>query len=595
MKLGVRGKVFVVSFGLTLVAGAATEVYLERELGAREQRALEDALLRNARIARTALSLPAVAGGDPAGLDAVADQLGQASGARITLIARDGTVIGDSARDGDSLRSEENHRERPEVAAAMRGRENVSRRYSTTVGAELFYAAVPWPAHDGVVRAAAPIATLEDLARHRRVLLLWTGGFGLSIALLCSAVAAHLAARRIDALAMGARAVLASSHKRIPMPNSDDELDRIAGSVNQLAEQRETTIAELTKERDRRNAVLQGVNEGLIAIDQENRVELMNPAARTLLGIDSAHDPEGRKLVEAVRIPDLVELAERGKREPGSVEFVYGDPARHLLVQAAPLRSTAGCVLVVHDVTELRQMESMRRDLVANVSHELRTPVSIIRANAETLLDGALEEPAQARNFVQAMLRHAERLSNLLSDLLDLSRIESGARALRLENVGLRTAAQRAIDTLQRTAKGKNVSLRTTVDGEIAAHADAQALDQVLVNLLDNAIKYSFDGGVVEVTAAPAGDAVRLVVTDDGPGIQERHRARVFERFYRVDAGRSRAVGGTGLGLSIVKHLVSLMQGSVGVDPVTPHGSAFWVHLPRAKSHAIATGGGAAA
>ncbi|HEX2677120.1 MAG TPA: ATP-binding protein, partial [Polyangiales bacterium] len=466
------------------------------------------------------------------------------------------------------------------------------RRFSTTLDAELFYAAVPWPEAGGVIRAATPISTLEELASHRRTLLAWTGGLGLLVALLFSAIAAHLAASRLDSLALSARAVLNSGNKRIPISTAD-ELGRIAGSVNQLAEQREQTIAELTIERDRRNAVLRGVNEGLIAIDDESRIELMNPAALRLLHLD--RDPEGMKLVEAVRIPALVDLAERGKRETINVEFAHGDPPRHLLGQATPLRATGGSVLVLRDITEMRNMESMRRDLVANVSHELRTPVSIIRANAETLLDGALEDPRQSRNFVQAMLRHAERLTNLLSDLLDLARIEGGAYPLQLENIGLRQAAQRASDTLQRTAKTKGVSVRIDIDGELAAHADAQALDQVLVNLMDNAIKYSFEGGSVDVTATLLDDTVRIVVSDDGPGIQERHRTRIFERFYRVDAGRSRAVGGTGLGLSIVKHLVSLMHGNVGVDGVAPHGSAFWVSLPRAKSLAKPLAGGAAA
>jgi two-component system, OmpR family, phosphate regulon sensor histidine kinase PhoR len=197
------------------------------------------------------------------------------------------------------------------------------------------------------------------------------------------------------------------------------------------------------------------------------------------------------------------------------------------------------------------------------------------------LLDGALEDPEQARSFVQAILRHSERLSSLLSDLLDLARIEGGAYPLCLENVALKTAAQRAVDTLQRSAKARGLSLHVDVDPQLAAHADSQALDQVLVNLLDNAIKYSYEGGAIEVTAAIDDDQVRIRVSDDGPGIQERHRARVFERFYRVDTGRSRALGGTGLGLSIVKHLVVLMHGSVGVEPVQPHGSTFWVSLPR--------------
>jgi two-component system phosphate regulon sensor histidine kinase PhoR len=240
----------------------------------------------------------------------------------------------------------------------------------------------------------------------------------------------------------------------------------------------------------------------------------------------------------------------------------------------------------MHDVTSLRHMESMRRDLVANVSHELRTPVSIIRANAETLIDGALDDPSQSRTFVQAILRHSERLSNLLSDLLDLSRIEGGAYPLCLEAVSVKIAAQRAADTLQRAAKAKNLLVEVSIAPTLSVLADIQAFDQVLMNLLDNAIKYSFEDGTIDVTAEMRDGRIHVVVSDDGPGIQERHRARVFERFYRVDTGRSRALGGTGLGLSIVKHLVALMNGTVGVDPVEPHGSSFWVSLPAAKANA---------
>jgi two-component system phosphate regulon sensor histidine kinase PhoR len=286
-------------------------------------------------------------------------------------------------------------------------------------------------------------------------------------------------------------------------------------------------------------------------------------------------------LVETVRIPALIELSEQPRDSVRTAEFAVDDPPRYLMATTTPLRATGGTVIVLHDVTGIRQMESMRRDLVANVSHELRTPVSIIRANAETLLDGALDEAESARSFVQAILRHSERLSSLLSDLLDLARIEGGAYPLCLENVPLKTAVQRALDTLQRSAKARGLSLNMAVDPHFAAYADSQALDQVLVNLLDNAIKYSYEGGAIDVSAVVDADQIRITVSDDGPGIQERHRARIFERFYRVDTGRSRALGGTGLGLSIVKHLVVMMHGTVGVEPVQPHGSSFWVSLPR--------------
>jgi len=333
------------------------------------------------------------------------------------------------------------------------------------------------------------------------------------------------------------------------------------------------------KERDRLNTILHGVSEGLLAIDVDNRVDLANDAAKTLLGLRS--DPVGRKLVETIRIPALVNLSEHSGIAQRTAEFTVEDPPRYLLATTTPLRATGGVVIVLHDMTGIRNMENIRRDLVANVSHELRTPVSIIRANAETLLDGAMQDPEQARTFVQAILRHSERLSNLLSDLLDLAKIEGGAYPLCLENLNVRGAVQRAVDTLSRSAKGKGVNVRVNVPGELFALGDIQALDQVLVNLLDNAIKYSFDSGIIDIRATNTNEEVRICVSDDGPGIAERHRGRIFERFYRIDTGRSRALGGTGLGLSIVKHLAMLMHGTVGVEAVEPHGSAFWITLPQ--------------
>jgi two-component system phosphate regulon sensor histidine kinase PhoR len=576
--LGLRGKLFAASLGLTALVGLAGGLYLENELTRLQEQNLERELLRRARTALEATH--DVHSLDPAALDPIADRLGQATDSRITLIDREGKVVGDSALTTDEITREENHRTRPEVIAAMGGQPLVVKRYSTTLGRYLLYAAVPWYAVHGVVRAATPLDSLQEVVSRQRMLLLLAGSLGLLLAIGGSALAAHLASRVMSSFAADARAIATGGSTHIPVL-SEDELGQLASSLNRLADERSQTIAALVKERDRLNIILHGVSEGLLALDVDKRVELINPAAMSFLGISTA--PEGRKLVETVRVPALIELAEAGRDAPKTIEFAVDDPPRFLMATTTPLRATGGTVIVLHDVTSVRQMESMRRDLVANVSHELRTPVSIIRANAETLLDGALDDPEQARNFVQAMLRHSERLSSLLTDLLDLARIEGGAYPLCLENVPVKLAVQRAVDTLARSAKAKGVSLRLEVDPQLATHADNQALDQVLVNLLDNAIKYSFENGSIEVSARAEGDSVRIRVSDDGPGIAERHRARVFERFYRVDTGRSRALGGTGLGLSIVKHLVVLMHGSLGVEPVQPRGSSFWVELPRAS------------
>jgi two-component system phosphate regulon sensor histidine kinase PhoR len=579
---GIRGKLFVASLGLIMIVGLAGGLYLDNQLSSLAEHELEQELLKHAQGAReAAVTLGPMP--DPDVLDALADRMGEASGSRITFIAQDGTVVGDSALTHAGLMTEDKHDTRPEVRGAMDGQKRVVRRFSTTTNQDMLYAAVPWHEAHGVVRASTPLSVMRDILTRQRMLVLLAAGLGLIVAVLVSAVASHLAARVLGSFAASARAILTGGQKRLPVL-SEDELGHLAGSLNRLAEERSQTITELIRERDRLNAILHGVSEGLLALDADHRVELANPAALKLLGLPAG--PEGRKLVELVRTPSFIELVEHAAESPQSAELMLEDPPRHLMVTTAPLRATGGTVVVMHDVTSLRNMESMRRDLVANVSHELRTPVSIIRANAETLMDGALEDPSQARSFVQAILRHSERLSNLLSDLLDLSRIEGGAYPLCLETVSVKTASQRAADTLQRAAKAKNLRVEVEVESTLCALADIQALDQVLVNLLDNAIKYSFEGGTIDVTAESRDGRIQIFVSDDGPGIQERHRARIFERFYRVDTGRSRALGGTGLGLSIVKHLVVLMNGTVGVDPVEPHGSAFWVSLPAAKANA---------
>jgi len=577
VNLGIRGKLFAAALGLTAVVGLLGGLYLENELTRLQTKEFERELLRRASTAREAAhGVPAIA---PAVLDPLADRLGQATDSRITFIDREGRVVGDSALSLDEIAREGNVRWQTEVRAAMDGDPQIAQRQSDTLNKNILYAAVPWYEVHGVVRASTPLDHMSELLWRQRLLLGIAGSLGLLAAVLVSVWASFVAGRVMSDLAADAHAVATGVTPRLPILSADS-LGELATSLNRLAEERSETIAALIKERDRLHTILHGVSEGLMAIDGDNRVELVNEAAKALLSLSSA--PEGRKLVETVRIPALVELAEAGRDAQRTAEFVVDDPPRHVLATTTPLRATGGVVIVLHDMTNLRNMESMRRDLVANVSHELRTPVSIIRANAETLLDAAFEDPEQARNFIQAILRHSERLSNLLSDLLDLAKIEGGAYPLCLENVSVKTAVQRAVDTLSRSAKAKSVSVQMDVENELFAHADAQALDQVLVNLLDNAIKYSFERGVIDVTADQIDDHVRIMVSDDGPGIAERHRARVFERFYRVDTGRSRALGGTGLGLSIVKHLAVLMHGTVGVDPVEPHGSSFWITLPKA-------------
>ncbi len=254
-----------------------------------------------------------------------------------------------------------------------------------------------------------------------------------------------------------------------------------------------------------------------------------------------------------------------------------------MVAYGSPLGAGPGVAVVLRDVTAVRHLERIRRDFVANVSHELRTPVSVIQASAETLLAGALDDPRHARNFVAAIERHASRLTRIIAGLLDLARLEAGQRGLAKERVNVRAAALRALDLVVGPADVKDIEVDIELAEDLDLLADTKGVDQVLSNLLENAVKYSEQRGHITVTSASEDGWVRIAVADDGPGIKEKHRKRVFERFYRVDKGRSREQGGTGLGLAIVKHLVLAMGGSVGVDPGEPKGCVFWVRLPLAK------------
>src|SRR5690606_19790191 len=349
-------------------------------------------------------------------------------------------------------------------------------------------------------------------------------------------------------------------------------------SLSQMAAELEKALGLLAAERNRFEAVLQTMDQAVLSLDERHRVRTVNPAARRLLNL--RHDVEGQTLLEAVRIPalkELVEEAEIGRSK--SREFEIPGVGRQVEARAT-MQGNGGLVVVIIDVTEIRRLERIRRDFVANVSHELRTPISVIRANTETLLSGGLDEPERARQFVEAVLRHAERLGRLVSDLLDISRIEAGRYPLVPTRLNVADTVDHVLDSVEVDATAKDVDLEVDIDDDLTVSADRKALEQILINLVGNAVKYTGEHGQVTVTAQANEDHVRFEVIDDGAGIDPSHRERIFERFYRVDPGRSRDMGGTGLGLSIVKHLVDAMGGQVGVETRSPHGSIFWFIVP---------------
>jgi two-component system phosphate regulon sensor histidine kinase PhoR len=365
-----------------------------------------------------------------------------------------------------------------------------------------------------------------------------------------------------------------------------DEVASLSQALDMLGQSLTESMGALRGERDLRDRILVGMREGVLLLDGSGRVLLVNPALRGLLALGV--DAQGQLLVDAIRhgpLEELLDRAEKGGREVSEEIEIAGVRPRRLLVHVARLGGEPGLLAVFFDVTDLRRLETLRRDFVANASHELRTPIAAVRSAAETLSDALREDPEAAAGFVEMIQRNSDRLQKLVDDLLDLSRIESRELQLACEPVTLRPVAEHVGALFQESARHRGIRLAVEVPADLPpALADSRALEQILTNLVDNAVKYCVEGAAVSVRASAPGASLELVVEDTGPGIEARHLPRLFERFYRVDAGRSRDLGGTGLGLSIVKHLVEAMHGSVSVDSALGRGSRFLVRLPRADA-----------
>jgi two-component system, OmpR family, phosphate regulon sensor histidine kinase PhoR len=588
VKLGLRAKLFLVSFGLIAVSVGVADVYLRRALDrAMTERFRADLMVRVHLIEQSAATFGAPLG-DLAAWDRLADELGRRGEGRVTFIGSDGVVLGDSEVGLVELAGVENHLARPEVSAALGRGEGTSMRFSDTVGHRMLYVAVPF-SHEGrpagVARLAKPLTQVDEAIATTRRLVLLGSGLALLVAVVMSSLAAHLLSRNVRALTKTARKMAGGDLQARTRAEGEDELAELGRTLDQLAESLESALGDLRAERDRLGRVLNGMGEGVLLLDRAGRVLLANPALREMLLLGG--DIVGKTALEIARNAELKRILDTAEKsgEPvsGEVELVALKP-RRLLVHAARLPDESGGVLAVFvDVTDLRRLESLRRDFVANVSHELRTPVASVRSAAETLRRAAEKRPEAAGEFIEIIERNAERLHRLIEDLLDLSRVEAREFRLSLEPIDVRSVAAHVISLLAPAAERRRIDVDLEIpEGIKPLWADRRALEQVLSNLVDNAVKYGAERGRVTLRAESQDGGVRVTVEDDGPGVEPQHLPRLFERFYRVDAGRSRELGGTGLGLSIVKHLVEAMEGSVGVESAPGKGSRFSFTIPAA-------------
>ncbi|MEC9466718.1 MAG: ATP-binding protein [Myxococcota bacterium] len=592
MKLGVRTRFFGVTILLVIFVLFSSGYWLLGQLRLEFENRLETEMSGYVRAAREAVETsrePSTV----AAMDPLADRLGAAMKVRVTIIGADGRLLGDSKLSADEVRKGENHAERPERLDAVTENYGKVTRYSNTLRKEMFYVAVKYErdAGPGVVRVAMPLAQIGTLEDQLRVVLILAGTLAVGLTLLSGALTSHLLSRTLRRLVERARRLAERRGISIASPVGD-EIDALARSLNRLSEDLERMLDTLATERDRFGAVLEGMADGVLTLDESMTIRLINPAAISLFQLSK--DPTDAPLVDSIRVPELLALCQEATTHDagetvGEFELNFREP-RSLLVRAAYQPKTGGIVVVVNDITEMRRLEKMRRDFVANVSHELRTPVSVIRANAETLTAGALKDVERAPLFVDGILRNSERLSGLISDLLDLSKIEAGQLNFELKPVSVADSARRAVETLQHRTEEKSMTMLVEIDESVLVYVDEMALDQIMLNYVENASKYTPAGGTIICKAEEEKGQVRIEVHDDGPGIDLHHRPRLFERFYRVDSGRAKNMGGTGLGLAIVKHLAAAMQGQVGMEGREPHGSIFWVSLPSSAETQVLQG-----
>jgi two-component system phosphate regulon sensor histidine kinase PhoR len=514
--------------------------------------------------------------------------LAKDAGARLSIIDGDGDVLADS----DAKGKLQNHNDRPEVMQAREREDGTGSdiRLSDTLGKPMLYVAVladPSAPDGAIVRAALPLTQVEEQV-HALHGVIWTAAAGAGLAAVAvSFWLARRTVRPLTELTEAARLIAGGGYGHKVYASGPDELGALARSFNNMSARLAKQFAQLEEDRQQLRAILSGMVEGVIALGADERILFVNERAARLLEFQ-AQAAVGRRLWEVVRVRPLQELARRAlaNPEPHQEELRWNSPAlRSLTVHAARLASAGGAVLVLHDTTDLRRLERMRQDFVANVSHELKTPLSVIKACVETLLDGAADDPEHRGRFLERIGDQSDRLYALILDLLSLARIESGEEAFEIRAVSLGPAVAECLERHRARAEAKRQQLVAEPPPEgddLAAQVDEEALGQILDNLVENAIKYTPEGSRIVARWRADGGQVRLEVEDNGLGIPEADLPRIFERFYRVDKARSREMGGTGLGLAIVKHLAQAMKGGVRATSRVGQGTTFIVSLPQA-------------
>ena len=527
-----------------------------------------------------------LASGDTTGIDQFCKELGRASGTRITVILPDGKVIADSEEEPAVM---DNHGNRTEVIDARKTGIGIVKRYSRTVNRNMMYVAIQAVRDSrelGVVRVSIPLTVIEGALESIRMKMVMSG---LAIAIL-AAILSLLVSRRIslplERIKDGAEKFASGNlRSRLEVPPVE-EIGGLAEAMNSMAAQLHQRIQTIAEQRREKDAILTSMAEGVIAVDTDDRIISINNTAAKFFNID----PElvqGRFLHEAIRNVALQQLAAEILKEKVAAEdeiFIESETGRRILQASGSILRDAdnqaiGAVIVLNDITKIRELENLRRDFVANASHELRTPITSIKGYIETLLDGAMNDSENLERFLNIIAKHARRLDSIVEDLLDLSRIEQGPE-ITFEESKICDVINSAVESSEIVIRKYNARIKISCSPDLTASMNRPLLELAVVNLLENAIKHGAPDSTVEIIAEKNDTEIGLAVKDHGKGIAPEHQDRIFERFYRVDKARSREHGGTGLGLAIVKHIVLTHRGRIEVESEPGKGSTFTIYVP---------------
>ncbi|HZT76304.1 MAG TPA: ATP-binding protein [Vicinamibacterales bacterium] len=581
----VQTKFFVTALGAAAlalaVAGLLFATTTRRQLNER----IENTLVAEARLAANLLSRGTPMSTVPE-LEDEAKRIGDLIGTRVTFIAPTGVVVGDSSETLEGVAAMENHGTRPEVVEARANGIGRAQRYSATLKIDMVYVAVS-VTHPSIafVRLALPLTDVGQQLRSVATATLTALGLALVGAVAIAGFFSYRIGSRVRGVAEIANRYRSGDLRPPPTGFGDDEIGDVARALNQAVQEIGRQLEQQARDHSRMEAILTGMVEGVIVVDADGRLQLVNDAARSMLRIDAP--AIGRPYLETIRLPSIAEqvAAVLVHRRPEPLEFhPPRDPQRTIIARAAPAAGAAtayGVVVVLHDITDLRRADQIRRDFVANVSHELRTPLTAIRGYVEAL--GEEDADAEARQkFLEIIGRHALRMERLVMDLLRLARLDAKQESLDLVACDARTLVDGVVTDVTAAAQARRQRICVHIQPDAATlRADPSKMHDALRNLVANAINYSPEQTTIAVDAARVNGDVEISVSDQGPGIPEQDLTRVFERFYRVDKSRARDPGGTGLGLAIVKHLVELHGGTVRAENREGGGARFVVTLPQ--------------